>query len=192
MNRKGNTTMETTNTNANVTENSFDPSEVRRAYSASQWAQKEEWYVSEANRLTLPPDPSPSDVQDIALGIDALMTTARLDYAYIHQNCERYSMQLKIEEKHLFVTLKQNPPAEFASGKLTVDDIKGVVAHVIKNNGWNGSKMSLYKLVEESSSRDVFLESIIKLLQDKKDLLITHNGILKLENAVGNMGAGGR
>ena len=38
-----------------------------------------------------------------------------------------------------------------------------------------------------SSSRNIFMEAIIKILQDKKDLLITHSGMLKIENSLNGM-----
>jgi hypothetical protein len=100
---------------------------------------------------------------------------------------DKYSMQLKIEEKESFVKLKLAPPAAYANMKLTVDEMKGVVASVIKSNPWNNTSYSLYQLVEMSSNRNIFMEGIIKLLQDKKDLLITHSGMLKIESSLNGL-----
>lgn len=164
----------------------FNPEEVRRAYNTTQWQKKEDWYVNEVNNIKITPAPTTADIQRFASEIDRMLTIARLDYAFVNQAYDRYSMQLKVEERRSFVTLKQQPPAQFAGMKLTVDDIKGVVAVVIQQNGWQGGKLNLYELVEMTSQRNIFMEGIIKALQDKKDLLITHSGMMKIDHAVTN------
>lgn len=162
----------------------FDPSQIRRAYNDAQWMAKEDWYTQQCNAIQLTDSPSPAEVQSAALQIDTLLSVARIDYAYVAQMYDRYSMQLKIEEKRLFVDLKIQPPSQYNTLKLTVDEMKGVVASVIQKQPWAGTKYSLYELVEKSSSRNIFMEAIIKILQDKKDLLITHSGMLKIENSL--------
>lgn len=163
---------------------SFNPSVIKRTYSASQWLAKEDWYTTQVNNIRIGECPSPQEVQIIASQIDTLLSMARIDFAYISQNFDRYSMQLKIEERRLFVDLKLKPPTQYAGLKLTVDEMKGVVSSVITNNTWGGTKLSLYALVQEASSRHIFMEAVIKVLQDKKDLLITHSGMLKIENSL--------
>lgn len=165
----------------------FDPSKISRTYTKKQWEAKEDWYTEQVNNIRIGDMPSPSEIQAIAAQIDALLSMARIDYAYIAQNYDRYSMQLKIEERRLFVDLKLTPPSQYAGLKLTVDEMKGVVASTILNNNWPGSKYSLYKLVEEASGRNIFMEAVIKSLQDKKDLLITHSGMLKIENSLNSL-----
>lgn len=165
----------------------FNPSIIKRTYSPSQWKAKEDWYTTQVNNIRIGECPNPQDIQLIASQIDTLLSMARIDYAYISQNFDRYSMQLKIEERRLFVDLKLSPPTQYAGLKLTVDDMKGVVASVIMNNKWDGTKLSLYSLVQEASSRHIFMEAVIKVLQDKKDLLITHSGMLKIENSLNSM-----
>ena len=119
--------------------------------------------------------------------IDTLLSMARIDYAYVSQMYDRYSMQLKIEEKRLFVDLKITPPTQYNTLKLTVDEMKGVVTSIIQKTPWAGTKYSLYELVEMSSGRNIFMEGVIKILQDKKDLLITHSGMLKIESSLNSM-----
>jgi len=162
----------------------FNPSEIRRAYNSAQWKAKEDWYAEQVNNLVIGDMPTPAEVQGLASQIDALLSMARIDYAYVAQAYNRYSMQLKAEEKRLFVDLKLQPPTQYAGLKLTVDEMKGVVTSCLMNNKWAGTQYSLYQLVEESSSRDIFMEAVIKTLQDKKDLLITHSGMLKIENSL--------
>ena len=162
----------------------FDPTIIQRTYSKSQWAMKEDYYTQQCNSIIISDSPSPAEIQQCAARIDALLSMARIDYAYANQQYDRYSMQLKIEEKRLFVDLKLSPPSQYNTLKLTVDEMKGVVASVILKNKWSGTSFNLYELVEMSSSRNIFMEAIIKVLQDKKDLLITHSGMLKIENSL--------
>ena len=172
---------------SNTQMQTFDPSLPRRAYTNSQWSLKEDWYTTQCNALQLSDSPTPAEIQKMAILIDSLLSVARIDYAYVNQMYDRYNMQLKIEEKRLFVDLKIKPPTQYSSLKLTVDEVKGVVASVIANTPWANTSYSLYQLVEMSSGRNIFMESIIKTLQDKKDLLITHSGILKIESSLNSM-----
>lgn len=165
----------------------FDPTIIQRTYSKNQWAMKEDYYTQQCNSIIISDSPTPAEVQQCAVRIDALLSMARIDYAYTNQQYDRYTMQLKIEEKRLFVDLKLNPPTQYNTLKLTVDEMKGVVASVILGNKWAGTNFNLYELVEMSSSRNIFMEAIIKILQDKKDLLITHSGMLKIENSLNGM-----
>lgn len=164
-----------------------DVSQPYRGYTTRQWVMKEDWYTDQVNNIVIPQSPSPADIQNIAFKIDALLSTARLDYAFVQQNFDRYSMILKIEERRLFVDLKLNPPQPYNTLKLTVDEMKGVVASVILNQTFENTGLSLYKLVEQSSARNIFMEGVIKCLQDKKDLLITHSSMMKIESSMSNM-----
>lgn len=165
----------------------FDPTQLRRAYTTTQWTAKEDWYTKECIAIQITDSPTPAEVQQTAVRIDTLLSMARIDYAYVSQMYDKYSMQLKIEEKRLFVDLKLNPPTQYNTLKLTVDEMKGVVASMIKNTPWANTSYSLYDLVEMSSGRNIFMESVIKILQDKKDLLITHSGMLKIESSLNGM-----
>ena len=165
----------------------FDPSKPSRTYTDTQWTMKEDWYVEHCNKIQLSDSPSPSEIQNAAILIDLLLSTARIDYAYVSQVYDKYCMQLKIEEKRLFVDLKMQPPAGYSSLKLTVDEMKGVVTSVIQKQKWNNTPYSLYELVSKASSRNIFMSAIIRILQDKKDLLITHSGMLKIENSLNSI-----
>lgn len=165
----------------------FDPTTISRTYSEKEWEAKEDYYTQQCNAIKVSDSPSPSEVQSCAARIDALLSMARIDYAYVSQQFDKYSMQLKIEEKRLFVDLKLTPPPQYNTLKLTVDEMKGVVTSVIQNTKWAGIGYNLYDLVQMSSSRNIFMEAIIKVLQDKKDLLITHSGMLKIENSLNSI-----
>ena len=181
-------TVEQTVAQSATTQPAFDPSQLSRTYTHSQWLTKEDWYAKECNAIHLNESPTPAEIQKAAVRIDTLLSMARIDYAYVNQMYDRYSMQLKIEEKRLFVDLKITPPTQYNTLKLTVDEMKGVVASIIQKTPWAGTKYSLYQLVEMSSNRNIFMEGVIKILQDKKDLLITHSGMLKIESSLNSLG----
>lgn len=168
-------------------ESTFNSSIIQRTYTPNQWRQKENWYTDRVNNIHITESPSPQNIQSTAFQIDALLSMARIEYAYITQALDRFSTQLKIEEKRLFVDLKLSPPAQYAGLKLTVDEMKGVVASVLNNQVWENTGLSLYSLVQEASSRSIFMEAIIKTLQDKKELLIIHSSMLKIENSLDKM-----
>ena len=165
----------------------FDPSTVVRGYTSAQWTMKEDWYAAELNKIQISDSPSIVDIQQTAVQIDVLLSMARLDYAFVNQRYDLYNMQLKIEEKRQFVDLKLQPPSQYSGLKLTVDDMKGVVASVINTTPWDNTSRTLYELVQMSSTRNIFMEAVIKVLQDKKDLLITHSGMLKIESSMSSM-----
>ena len=169
------------------TQAKFNPAVPQRHYTIAEWQEKEDWYIQQTSNLQFSVSPTPAEVQQFAMSIDGLLSVARIDYAFITQMNDKYEMQRKIEEQRQFVLLKQNTPAQFANLKLTVDEMKGVVAQVISQTKWENGPLSLYDLIHIFNSRYVFMDGVIKLLQDKKDLLITHNGILKIENSLSNM-----
>lgn len=169
-------------------QNNFNPVMPKRDYTDAEWTLKEDWYVNETNGIKIPDAPNPADIQAAATRIDTLLSLARIDSAYINQKTETYSLQLKVQEKQLFVDLKINPPQQYKNAlKLTVDEMKGVVTSYINNNKWGNTPYSLYTLVSRFTERSIFIDAIIKTLQDKKDLLITHSGMLKIENSLNSL-----
>ena len=140
------------NTNQTTSPQSFNPSVPRRSYSINQWTAKEDWYTKECMKITISSSPSPADIQNAATMIDALLTVARIDYAYIQQAYEDYKLQMSIEEKRLFTELKINTPTEYSSLKLSA---KFKSAPIIPKNSLNlpSSKYILYpypQIISES------------------------------------------
>ena len=160
---------------------------AKKTYTVQEWDEKENFYQTQINAISIPIAPTTGDIQQAAIAIDKLLGVARIDLAYINQKYTEYDTRLKIDEKRLFVDLKLNPPKDYSSLKLTVDEMKGVVSSFIANNPYAGSTRTLYDLTIETSKRYIFMQNVVKILEDKKDLLITHSGILKIESSVSNM-----
>lgn len=172
--------------------NLFDPSIVKKAYRNSEWQAKEDFYVQEVQKINIPQAPNPADIANTANQIESILCLARLDMAFIQQNYESYERCLTIEERRLFVELKLNPPTGYNALKLTVDEMKGIVTNVIKGSPWGSNKNNpnLYDIIIESEKRYIFLRNVIQALIDKKDLLITHSSVVKVEASLNGLGSG--
>lgn len=171
--------MEQTQQNQQVQQqqNKFDPSQVKRSYFPSEWTMKEEWYINSINAISVPANPMPSDVANMACQVEKMLSTARLDMAFIEQAYNRWNMQCKVQESILFTGLK----AIQQGGKLTIDEKKSRITEYLNATPWNGGKLTLYELREGADMRYVFMKNIIQSLMDKKDLLITHSSAIKAD-----------
>ena len=166
----------------NTTEQNMFLLNPKRNYTDDEWNDREDIYIAECNKIMIDGSSlTPNDVSVAAGRIALLLTPLRIDNVFAQQALEKYSNQLKIQEKILYNKVKAN-----VTVKLTVDEIKGSVTQSIVDNPYNGTKYNLYELVERANHRVIFTNGIIETLKDKKDLLITHSGILKLESGVGS------
>jgi hypothetical protein len=70
--------------------------------------------------------------------------------------------------------------------------MKGVVTTVIKNTPWGGNQNNpnLYDIIIETERRFIFLKNVLQALIDKKDLLITHSSVVKVEASLNGLGSG--
>lgn len=160
----------------------FYPEKVSRVYTPVQWQVKEDWYIQKIQQLNIPVSPLPADIANIANEIECILTTARLDMSYIEQSYEKYDMLYKIQEKILKTDLaNQNTIAIPAGEKLTIASIESYVAKILTTKKWDNSSLTLFDLKQLTQSRYIFMDNVIKALCDKKDLLITHNSVIKAE-----------
>lgn len=169
----------------------FYPEKVYRSYTAKQWTLKEDWYIAQVQNISIPIAPNPADIASVANQIEAALSTARLDMGFIKQNCDKYNMMMKLYEKELYTTLKNDPTIN-VTGKLTVAEIESHVVKTINKVPWDGGTMNLYELVQLTSGRSTFMDGVVKALCDKKDLLITHSSVIKAEMSLNGMGNNGQ
>lgn len=165
----------------------FNPENVYRSYTNSQWTMKEDWYVDKVNKLTIPLSPSPADIGNVASDLERLLVTARLDMSFIEQSYDKYELLYKLQEKIIYNELYNYNIGISQNQKLTVAEREGYVASIIKNTPWDGGKLSLFDLRTLSRSRYTFMQGVIKALTDKKDLLITHSSVIKTEASINGM-----
>lgn len=165
----------------------FNPAQVYRSYTNSQWTSKEDWYVNKITNLTIPLSPTPADIANVANDLEKLLVTARLDMSFIEQAYDKYELLYKLQEKVIYNSLDKYNVGVTQGMKLTVAEREGYVASIIQNNPWDGGKLSLFDLRTLSRSRYTFMQGVIKSLTDKKDLLITHSSVIKTEASINGM-----
>lgn len=172
---------------ASVKSQPFDPSVASRSYNNTQWLAKEDWYSRMLKSITLPSSPTTADVQRAALMIDGLISTARIDQAFCTQNANHYEFLMKVQEQECYINVQNGQIAMPPNTKLTVDTIKSLVKQYMNSTVWQNTGLTLYELYMSTNARKVFMDSVIRAIEDKKDLLITHSGVLKIENSLSAM-----
>ena len=157
----------------------------KSSYTEAEWAEREQIYVDECNKIHI--DPSTLTASEIAIAagrIDNLLTPLRIDNIYAQRQATKYENQLKIQKELCYNVVKQA-----ANGvKLTVDETKSLIAEKI-NNTIVAENQNLYDLNTKYTERFIFTKGCIDALQDKKDLLITYSAVLKIENTSNNFTA---
>lgn len=164
----------------------FDPSRHYSAYNVTEWKIKEDWYYKTIDALRFPTIPTPIQVQEMALGIDVVLTVAEFDRASIRQSADKYNTILKYEQKRAYNTMKTSLMTGGGKGP-TVSEIEGAVANMLQTTPYMNTGLSLIDLVIEANSRATYMDGVVDTIIKKKDDLITHTGILKLENSLSAM-----
>jgi hypothetical protein len=93
---------------------------------------------------------------------------------------------MKLATTEAFSTVKSAIPT---TNKPTADEVKSQVVTYLKKNPLPGTKHPIYDLVMAYEERFIFIQEMVKLLQSKKESLVTDNGMLKIE---ANIGGGGQ
>lgn len=151
-------------------------------YTDAEWEQREKIYIEECNKINVnSANLTPSEITVAAGKIEALLTPLRIDNILFQRKAYIYDSQLKVEEKRLYNVVKLDQNGNPL--KLTVDETKGLIVQAIQKNLLNGTE-NLYQLDWKYNGRAIFTKGMIDALMDKKDLLITYSGILKIESTV--------
>lgn len=164
---------------------------VREAYSQNEWSDREDYYVQETSKITIPVEPTTTDIMRITSEIDALLSEAMLDNAYIKRNFENLNTKMKLAEREAFAILRATPPSG-ATSKPTENEIKGLVVQYLKSHPLDGHKYDIFTLVSSVQYRMVFIEAVVRMLSEKKGALISDNGMLKIESSMVNTVPRGR
>ncbi len=163
--------------------------QVKEYYTDAEWKQKFTIYGNECAKICV--DASNLTSSDITVNagrIDALLTPVRIDYANIQSRLAVLELQAKVAEQNAFKQVYD----DFNNKKLkmpAIDDRKAFSTAVVESLKMQEDNMNLYELRQRYSARAIQIESIVKILQDKKDLLITYSAALKIENTTNNFTA---
>lgn len=162
--------------------------EVKKTYNETDWNQKEDYYIKESQLIVIPTDAMPRNIMQTASKIDALLSEALADKAFLRAKYEAQEQKVKLLERQLFIDLKLNtPPAYAKSGlKLTADEMKGIVTKQISDDRptYPDGKVgrNQYEILLIYQKRSYFIDSVIDLLKSKKEILITICSMMKIEN----------
>jgi hypothetical protein len=154
---------------------------VKLAYTNAEWAQREQYYIDQINKIDIPADPTTGDIKRITSEIDSILSEALLDFAYIRRNFEKYETLMKLATTEAFSTVKSSIPT---TQKPTESEVKSHVVTYLKNNPLPGMKHSIYDLVMGYEERHIFMQEMIKILEGKKAALVTDNAMLKIESNI--------
>lgn len=168
--------------------------DVKQNYNSIEWKAREQYYITKTNDIVLVPSPSTRDIMRLTAQIDEILSEALLDYAYTKRMAADYHNKLSLSEKEAGYILKKQSLIPDASGKvnkLTTDDIKNMTVtylktHPIKNSDGSQSKFNIYDVCSTVDYRNTFMESVVKILSEKKSALISDNAMLKIEAGITN------
>ena len=67
---------------------------------------------------------------------------------------------------------------------LNENEVKGLVVKYLRSHPIYGMKHDIYTLVQSVEYRLTFIESVVKILTEKKAALISDNAMLKIESSI--------
>lgn len=155
---------------------------VKPAYSTKDWELREAYYIAEVSKLPIPEQPNTKDVLKFNHLLDSLMDESLMEQAYVERNFNHYNTLMKNAEKEIFSIIKQQELT--AGSKATENDIKGLTVAHLKKNPLEPNKPDIYTIVLSAEKRHLFIERVVKILQEKKQAMVTVNTMLKIETNI--------
>jgi hypothetical protein len=161
---------------------------IQDYYKDVEWTQKYAVYMQECSKIEVDPmNLTASDIAVAAGRIDALLTPARFDYALMNKVHGHYEMLLKLQQQIEYGNQKRDD--ENAKVKHSIDDTKALAMMRVKNNTSYEDNLDLFSLEDKYAGRMIQAKTILDILSDKKDILITYSAALKIENTANNFTA---
>lgn len=161
---------------------------IKDYYKDVEWTQKYTVYMQECSKIEVDPmNLTASDIAVAAGRIDALLTPARFDYALMSKVHGHYEMLLKLQQQIEYGNQKRDD--ENAKVKHSIDDTKALAMMRVKNNTSYEDNLDLFDLEDKYAGRMIQAKTILDILSDKKDILITYSAALKIENTANNFTA---
>lgn len=161
-------------------------SNAKIKYTKDEWAQREQDYINAVGSIVIPAEPDPSDITAINSMIDQINTIARMEYATYKRLYEKFNRRRKNSEIEVYMIVKNNLPKD-ANGnpeKKTEAEIKALGMSYLNNTpdkDFGGGTYSIYQLLDMAEERYVFMDTLVRLLDDKAGIMITDSGAMKLE-----------
>jgi hypothetical protein len=158
---------------------------IKDYYTDVEWTQKYAVYMQECSKIEVDPiNLTASDIAVAAGRIDALLTPARFDYALMNKVHGHYEMLLKLQQQIEYGNQKRDD--ENTKIKHNIDDTKALAMMRVKSNTSYEDNLDLFDLEDKYAGRMIQAKTILDILSDKKDILITYSAALKIENTANN------
>lgn len=161
---------------------------IRDYYKDAEWTQRYAIYMQECSKIEV--DPTNLTASNIAIAagrIDALLTPVRFDYALMNKMHGHYEMLLKLQQQIEYGNQKRDD--EKAKIKHSIDDTKALAMMRVKSNTSYEDNLDLFDLEDKYAGRMIQAKTVLDILSDKKDILITYSATLKIENTANNFTA---
>lgn len=161
---------------------------IRDYYKDAEWTQRYTIYMQECSKIEV--DPTNLTASNIAVAagrIDALLTPVRFDYALMNKMHGHYEMLLKLQQQIEYGNQKRDD--EKAKVKHSIDDTKALAMMRVKSNNSYEDNLDLFDLEDKYAGRMIQAKTVLDILSDKKDILITYSATLKIENTANNFTA---
>jgi len=144
-------------------------------YSSADWPAISSEYATGLRDLVIPLDPTPAAIMDLQSRIDQLFTSARLDYGRLKAELESLKQLHKVLSRAYYLDFKDQ-------GKTEKEREALVQRHIMQNHQHGDSDLiTAIALLEEQV---LFMQTVVDILKDKSQRLITHLGSLKLEQSL--------
>lgn len=161
---------------------------IQDYYTDLEWTQKYTLYLQECKKIEIDPlNLTGSDIMIAAGRIDALLTPVRADYATMQRLQGHYDMLVKLNKESSYIDVVRD--CEKNGKKYSIDDKKALATEKVQNDKSYEDNLSVFELQDRYEGRFIQIKTIIDILSDKKDLLITFSAALKIENTANNFTA---
>lgn len=132
-----------------------------------EWREKEAYYERKVKEIIIPMDIDVSSLKRLISEIDALLTEAVFDYTRAKNAKEQLTRQAKTYQKQYFLYYKREQKMSDKACDAAATS--------------SANKEGILEQEAIAIERYNFMETVVGILRDKREMLITENGVLKLE-----------
>jgi len=135
-----------------------------------EWTKIKNLYTNEIRSLSIPEMPTEQDIKSLISRIDNLFSRAALTYA-----------DVKIADDNINRLLDSTVVANRVGGNDSERRAQGIISAM--NYNLDGQTVNLFDLQKESNQRYVFMQQVMKVLDQKLKSLTISYGVIKVESS---------
>lgn len=134
-----------------------------------EWNQRESYYQNKVSRIRIIAEISEQMFKDAIAQIDEVLSEAQFDYSRAKSAYQQMETSEKVTVKEYFVMYKEEGNSDKLSEALSIKKV---------------NSENVYARTNEARRRYNFMQAVIDLLRDKREMLITDSAILKIESSL--------